>query len=486
MSDASPEAVTTGRRPSRLPRQLAPVQFLALSVATMGIFVTIFGSYGPLAVAAGSGLIFVFFFAALVAIPNAIVFAHMSTLFPQAGAGYTIVRSVLGRTLGTMFLIVQFSIWLSISAVLADEGAGLIHGQWPALNSTLMAIIFIALMFGVAILAVQRAGAVSTLLLVLELAFLVFWVIFGLTHIRVPLSTVFTFPPRYLGTSGHLGKVIGLGTFVTAIPLGVFYVDGYEWATSFTEETVNYRSVRRGVLTAAIIAIVAYIIGFPMLILTDPRFQQVAGASFPGAAVLKVVMQAGAPVLVVWAAISAFNGGLTVYLEASRLIFAGARDGRYGAWPSKILSTVTSRGVPIGATILWLVPTLIIGILTSLAKLFAFTSVMLLIDYSAIAASAIWFYIQVGRRTKLRTGAFRWFPLLPGAVIVFSITLLVMQPVNTILVAAAVLAVTFVIAVAVERSFSLPRGDEIVANSQAAGASLDDSQNAVPDSVPVE
>lgn len=469
MPDDSP---SLGGKTLRLPRQLAPVQFLALSVATMSIFVTIFGSYGPLAVAAGSGLIFVFFFAALVAIPNAIIFAHMSTLFPEAGAGYTIVRSVLGKLWGTMFLMIQIIVWLSISAVLADEGAGLIHGEWPFINTTVMTVVFIAVMFGIAMLAVHRAGAVSTLLLALELAFLLFWILFGLTHIRVPLSTVFTFPPRFLGASGHLGKVIGFGTFVTAIPLGVFYVDGYEWATSFTEETANYRSVRRGVVTAALIAIVAYIVGFPLLILTDPRFHQVAASAFPGAAVLKVVLPGAAPIVIVWAAMSAFNGGLAIYMEGSRLIFAGARDGRYGKYASRALATVTSRGVPVGATVAWLLPTLIIGLATGLAGLFAFTSVMLLIDYIAISFSAIWLYLQVGRKMSLKDGAFRWFPLLPGAVIVFAAALLVTQPINLIITSAVVLAVTFLVALAIERTFTVPRGEEIAATSQAVGGSL--------------
>jgi amino acid transporter len=460
------------RDPSfRLPRQLAPVQFLALSVATMSIFVTIFGSYGPLAVAAGSGLIFVFFFAALVAIPNAVVFAHMSTLFPQAGAGYTIVKSVLGKTLGTTFLLIQIVVWLSISAVLADEGAGLIHGEWPAVSDRLMTVVFIALMFGIAVLAVHRAGAVSTLLLALELAFLLFWIIFGATHVRVPFGDILTFPPRFLATHGHMGKVIGFSAFVTAIPLGVFYVDGYEWATSFTEETANYRSVRRGVVTAAIIALVAYIIGFPMLILTDPHFQQVAASSFPGATVLKAVLPAAAPILVVWAAISAFNGGLSIYLEGSRLIFAGARDGRYGPWASGLLAKTTSRGVPIGATILWLVPTLIIGLVTSLDKLFDFTSVMLLIDYIGLSASAIWLYVQIRDKIK-KEGAFRWFPLVPGAVIVFSLALLALQPGFEIGVALAFLAVAFALAMAAERSLSIPKADEIETNSQLAGGPI--------------
>jgi amino acid transporter len=456
--------VRTPRR--RLRPSLPAVQLVALSVGSMAIFMTIFGSYGPLAAACGTGIIFVMLFGGLVAIPNAIVYAHMATLFPEAGGGYSIIRNAIGKTFGSAFFLLQLLSWISSTGLIADEVSGLVHDEWPAVNATMFAVLLILLMFVITLLTVRLAGAISVIVMILELAFIAFWIIWGFTHLKVGIGTAFTFPPRFLGLDGHLGKVIPLGTFFIALPLGVLFIDGYEQAISFSEEVKTYRSVRKGIVQAAVVAIVSYLLAFPLLFLTDPHYQHVAAAAFPGGAVVRYVLPgAFGAAVVIWVAMSGMNAGLAIFMTGSRLIFAAARDGQFGRRAGAVLSSVTPAGVPFGATVLWLVPTLIIALITSLGALFSFTSVLLLFLYIGLSLSAVWVYVQVVRHTTLREGVFRFFPLVPVMVIVLSVVVIAGQAVHLIVISCVAFLACLVLGLLMERQIRVYRSREIAQNS---------------------
>jgi amino acid transporter len=119
--------------------------------------------------------------------------------------------------------------------------------------------------------------------------------------------------------------VIPLGTFFIALPLGVLFIDGYEQAISFSEEVKSYRSVRKGIVQAAIVAIVSYVLAFPLLFLTDPQYQRVASAAFPGGVVVHYVLPgAFGAAVVIWVAMSGMNADLAIFMTGSRLVFAAA------------------------------------------------------------------------------------------------------------------------------------------------------------------
>lgn len=465
-----------------LKKELHYAHYLALSVATIAPFLTIFGFYGPIASAAGSGIIYVFIVAGIIAVANAVVFAHMSTLYPLAGGGYSVVRNVAGPFWGLIFLVFQLIFWFSATAVLAGIAAGFLAAQWPVLNPVVVSVGLIVLMFIMAMTNIRKSGVLSTVFLILEVAFILFWFAFGLTHIRVPVNTVLAFPPQALGKHGTLGGLIAFGALVTALPLAVFNTDGYEWATSFTEELTNFRVVRRALVTAALIGVFAYIIGMPLLTLVDPNFQTVANAAFPGAVVIKAILPGIAPVLIVYVAMSSFNAALANYLQAARLIFSGGRDQQFGKRASQFFSTVNASGVPVWATVIWIIPSLLLAVLSSLQSLFSFTSVVLIIDYILLSLAAVWFYVKAGRPLGIRDGAFRWFPLVPAIVIVFGVLILVLQPVSQILISLAIFAAAFILALGVFKSPRLNDQTQIVENSTNAGSTLIPSASKAGDS----
>lgn len=441
-------------------------------MATIAPFVMIFSFYGPMASAAGTGIVYILILAGIVSVANALVFSHLSTLYPLAGGGYSIMRSIGGPFWGLVFLIWQLVLWASAVSVMSGLGAGFLHSEWPTVPAKLIMVVFVLAMFGLSLSNIRKSGTVSTVFLLLEGAFVLFWIIFGLTHMQVPIGRVFAFPPRFLGHNGHFAHTVSLAALVTALPLAIYSTDGYEWAISFSEEMSKPRVIRLAVVTAAIIATVVYILGMPLLMLTDPHFQRVATASFPGAVVLKTVLPTLAPVLIVYAAMSSFNAGLANFLQASRLLFAGGRDQQFGRTVSRWFGVVNKRGVPQWATIVWLVPSLLLAILSSLQSLFVFTSVVLVVDYMLLALGAVWFYLVAGRSLGIRDGAFRWFPLMPLIVIAAGILMIALQPNGQILQATGVFVVACIVAAVVHKKVRPATKNELIENAQQAGSVL--------------
>ncbi len=432
----------------------------------------IFGFYGGIAKAAGSGIIYIFVLAGIVSVANALVFSHLSTLYPLAGGGYSIAQSIGGPFWGMVFLIWQLVLWASAVSVMTGLAAGFLHTEWVALPIKPLMVGMVVIIFLLALSNIRNSGWVSTMFLVLEGIFVLFWIGFGFTHMQIPVSSVFAFPPHFLGHNGHFSGVVSLAALATALPLAIYSTDGYEWAISFSEEMAKPRVIRQAVVLAAVIATVVFMIGVPLLTLVDVHFQTVANAGFPGVVILKTVLPAAAPVLVIYAAMSSFNAALANFLQSSRLLFAGGRDEQFGVTISRKLRTLNRNGVPYWATIVWLVPSLLLAILSSLNNLFVFTSVVLVVDYILMALGAVWFYVKAGHSLGMKDGAFRWFPLVPLIVIVSGVFMIVLEPNAYIGDAAGLFAVACLVSWIVHRRIRPSTKDELLNTARNAGSIL--------------
>jgi len=462
------------RLAARIPlrKELSYLQFLALSVATVAPFLGIFALYSQYASAVGSGILYLFLLTGIYAVCNATVFAHMSSLYPLAGGAYAVIHNVAGKFWGLFYLMLQVIYLLSAAAVVAGFSASFLNSLFPFLSVVPTTVALLLIILILALSNIRASGIVSGTFLCLELLFIAFWFVFALTHLQVPLTTAFTFPPHSLGDHGQLAGPVSFAVFITVFPLAVFGVSGYEWATHFTEEAKNYRQVRRALVTAALIGAIALGVGQTLITLVDAHFQAVETASVPGAYVLQQLLPALAPILIVYIAMSSFNAGLANYLQASRVVFEGARNGEYGSWVSGILAKVNRAGVPQWATVLWIIPSVLLVVFPTLQSLLAFTSVLLVVAYILVSLSAIIFYLKVGRSAGMRYGAFRFFPLFPAVVILFGIVILTTQSLIDLLISAGILLVGLILAVAVHRNPRLNSSSEIVQNSLMAGSDL--------------
>lgn len=247
-------------------------------------------------------------------------------------------------------------------------------------------------------------------------------------------------------------------------------MSGYEWGSSYTEESKDFHSVRRALVMAALAAVIVCAVLMPLLFVADPHYQRVLNALVPGAQVLKDVAPALAPVLIVYVAFSSWNAAMSNFLQASRLVFDAGREGEFDATIGKGLSYVNGGGAPVVACAVWLIPTVAFVLSSRLQQLFVFSAVMLLFAYTSMSLTACYFYLRVGRRAGLRIGAFRWFPMVPAIVIAFSILGLVKQAWGDVRTALWILLGAAVVGFVRHRSIALNTGDVIAANSRAAGS----------------
>jgi amino acid transporter len=450
----------------QLRRELSLFHQFALSIATVGPFIVIFGFYGPIAGGVGTGVFYLIALVGILHVANANIFAHMSSLFPRAGGGYSIVRSTMGAYWGFIYLVIQVVYWAAVSATVVTLAASFLHSQFGWLSERPTELVLIGAIFVLALTHIVEAGRVSLAFVVLEGVFAVVWIVIALVNAH-SVGHMFTLPPHALADNGHLGSRITLSAFVATIPVAIFALSGYEWGSSYTEEAKDFRSVRRALVCAAAASVIVTAIAMPLLFVADPHYQRVLTALVPGAQVLKDVAPALAPVLIIYVAFSSWNAAMSNFLQASRLIFDAARENEFGSRIGGLLSYVNAGGAPVVASVVWLIPTVAFVLSERLQQLFVFSAVMLLFAYIAMALTASFFYLRVGRSAGLRTGAFRWFPLVPAIVIGFSVLGLVKQSWHDVRVALWILLGAAVVGFVRHRSVTLRSSPDIAANSDA-------------------
>jgi amino acid transporter len=453
----------------QLRRELSLFHQFALSIATVGPFIVIFGFYGPIAGGVGTGVFYLIALVGILHVANATIFAHMSSLFPRAGGGYSIVRSTAGNCWGFIYLVIQVVYWAAVSATVVSLAAAFLHSQFSGLPERPTELVLIASIFALALTHIVEAGRVSLAFLILEGVFALIWLVIALLNAH-SIGDMVRLPPQALGVNGHLGENISLSAFIATIPIAIFALSGYEWGSSYTEESKDFHSVRRALVMAALASVTVCAILMPLLFVADPHYQRVLTALVPGAQVLKDVAPALAPVLIVYVAFSSWNAAMSNFLQASRLVFDAGREGEFGATIGKPLSYVNSGGAPVVACAIWLIPTVAFVLSTKLQELFVFSAVMLLFAYISMSLTASYFYLRVGRRAGLRMGAFRWFPMVPAIVIAFSVLGLVKQSWSDVRTALWILLGAAVVGFVRHRSLALNSGDKIAANSRAAGS----------------
>lgn len=445
-------------------RQLTVFHTVALGIASVAPFESIFILYGTIAGQAGTGLVWIFIAAGLLAIANAYAFSTMARYFPNSGGGYETFRMAVGAPAGTMYIILTLLNWVLVVSTLAVPAASFLNDVHYIMPVPLLASILILIMLGLSLLNVRDSGLVSEIFLIFELAFTVVWIIIAVTHMKVPISVLLSYPRALVGN--HFGHAIGIGALIAALPGAMFALSGYESAIHYAEEMQDFRKIIPAVVRAAVISALVYVIAMPMVLLIDHHFSYELNAAIPGEAALVHALPGIAPVFLLYMFVSSFNGGLASYLESSRLVMNAALDGNFGAWLGRWLGRVDRRGVPYMATLIWLVPSIVTVWVTSLSTLLSFTGVTIMITYIFVSFGAMYFYWRVKGRMRVENhGAFRWFPLVPLAVIIPSIVVIVLQPLGYIETSLGVVVVGIIVALLAHRGWHWATPEELVEQS---------------------
>ncbi|PSR32679.1 MAG: hypothetical protein C7B46_13030 [Sulfobacillus benefaciens] len=470
MSAASRPLPKASKTPNGLIRQLTNTQMIALAIAGIGPFYSIFVVYGSIAQAVGTGILWLFFGAGIVAVANGLVFSHLSRYYPLAGGGYALVRQILGPAVGAMYVILSILNWVLVVAAFTGPAATFINTIHPIMSPTMLQILLILIMVLLSIGNVRLSGVVSVVFLILELCFTAFWIILGFTHLQLPWSTVMEWP-RAL--SAHaIGQPIGILAFVSAIPLAIYSLAGYESSIHYTEEMLNFKKIVTTVTVSAVGAALLYMIAMPLVLLTDHHFGLVMNAAIPGESAMIHAVHGIAPLFLLYLAISSFNGGLVSYQEASRMLMNAANDGNFGIWLKHVLGRVTQRGVPWVATLIWFVPTVLVVLIANLSTILSFTGVTIMVTYIIVAIAAIWFKAKTSKQFDLHGGAFWVFPLVPLFVIAASVVVIILQPKSYIAISVGILVAGALIGWAAFKRFRFTSTEELIQNSLRAQGEL--------------
>lgn len=363
---------------------LKPFRVLAIALAAISPTTSVFLVYGGGLEAAGTGIVYSFLLAAVIAISMAFAYAELGSVHSGAGGAYTIVREALGRGAGFVCLGLFLALGVISTAAILVASATYLHELVDVLPVNVSAMVMMAV---ITVLSLERLGSsslVATVMLWVELVVIAAFIV----ATALAAKHGFSFVTRPVEADG---ADVPFSAVLSAIALALFAFNGYDWPLYFAEETDDARrTLPRAVLIAAGLAIVIEIIAVVTATLAIGDFKAIAGADSPLAEIASdVAGDAGSKILLVGVVVAMFDTGLSANLGYARIYFASGRDRLWPGPVAALLGSQNRNGVPKGAFAVLFVGCEVLCFFTSLTELITFTSVIIATVYSLIAVSAI-------------------------------------------------------------------------------------------------
>jgi len=296
----------------------AAIEYLAAA----GLLVYVAGSLAWVAIAV----------AGLLALLAWAFFGELCGLFPTAAA----IRLYMSRSMDDRIaLSVTFSYMTTIVLVLAADAyiVGTAFTHVTGLPSWLTGVV-IALLLGLATVSnlrgLQVAGRVQDIATYAVVAVTLVLGVVAVLHGRTEASRV-----------AEHSHPHGVGSFVTAVALGVLLYSAFEWVTTNAEEVRDFRLIPRGMLiTLGILCVTCALISTGMgRLLGQGDLDSPYPQLFLGRAALGQFGYVLMCVVTLVTAVNTFNGG---FITASRFIYATAREGSL----PPVFARLNSNAVP--------------------------------------------------------------------------------------------------------------------------------------------
>jgi amino acid transporter len=421
-----------------LRRSLSVPEVVALSVSDITPMASLLVIAPAVLALAGTGGLLAYLIGCAIAVCVAACMAELGSLHPVAGGLYSIVSSVLGRPLGFLALVDYLGQAVFLPAAIALGIGAYASSLFPGIDVNLTAALMMLAVTAIACFGITFSAKLIFVFLSIEFGVLAIVAVAGLVNLDQPLS-ILTHPS--IGGNGGTLASVGAGTIIGAIATTLFSVNGYDSAINFAEETRgSARNVGIALMWAAGIAIVAELVPFFLAVYGAPSLHTFLSSETPITDVIQTNLNGTVKdIAIAGALLAIFNAVLAITLQFGRILFASGRD---QAWPhpvSRALSTVNGRGAP------W-VSTLIVGVLaavlcmfSSLVSVVTFTSVLIIVLYALIAASAIVSRIRKGERDLPRPFRMALWPLAPIIALVGVGVALSQQKASDLLITAAIM-----------------------------------------------
>ena len=365
----SADAVVADTKDDRrsLSRSVGRLDLTALGVGAIigtGIFVIIGEAIGK----SGPAIILAFVLAGVTCVFSALSYAELASTIPVSGSAYTYTYATLGEVVAWIIgwdLILEYG--FSVATVAVGWGGYLNVLLGDVFGSTLPnsianpvgedggvvnvpAVFLVAVITGVLIVGVKESTRFNTVMVVVKLAVLAFFIILGVTAINTDNYTPFA-PDGFSGVT-------------SAAALIFFAYIGFDAVSTSGEESKRPgRDLPWAIIGSLIIATVIYILVAIVATGLLPADQLAAPANVdaPLAAALDkgAGFSAGADIVAVGALVAITSVVLTILYGQTRITFAMCRD---GLLPNG-LARLSKRRTP------WLI-TLIVGGLAALMAAF--------------------------------------------------------------------------------------------------------------------
>ena len=379
-------------------------------IAPFGIFGSVFqGSGGMVALAYAIGMVAMMF--------TALSYSQMSRAFPMAGSVYTYAGRGISPPVGFLAGWMILLDYVLVPALLYLIAAIAMNSLVSGIPVWLWLVGFVVLNTVVNYMGIEMTARVNKVMLAAELVVLAIFLVIGIVALTQGKGRGFDFSPLYDSGTFSWSLVFG------AVSIAVLSFLGFDGISTLAEENKeSAEAIGRAMVAALLLAGVLFIVQtwVASLLVTDPE-ALVAKGDPGGTAFYDAAAVAGGPWLSKLTALATaiawgFANSLVAQAATSRLLYAMARDRQL---PSFLARVHKSKGVPVNATLLVAVVSLVLGLYFS-TRDDGISLLSTLVNFGALTAFLA-LHVSVVVHYLVRGGSRDWWRHLIAPAIGFAI-----------------------------------------------------------------
>ncbi|RBY95283.1 amino acid permease [Blastococcus sp. TF02-8] len=345
-------------------------------IAPFGIFGGVFqASGGMVALAYAVGMLAMAFTAAS--------YSQMSRAFPMAGSVYTYAGRGIAQPVGFVAGWMILLDYVLVPGLLYLIAAVAMNSIWSAVPVWVWLVAFVVLNTVVNYFGIEFTARVNRIMLVAELIVLAIFLVIGVVALAGGKGGGWDLTPIYNSDTFSLELVFG------AVSVAVLSFLGFDGISTLAEENRDAaRSIGKSMIAALALAGTLFIVQtwIAALLVENPE-KLISEGDAAGTAFYDAAEVAGGHWLSVLTAVATaiawgFANSLVAQAATSRLLFAMARDRQL---PGFLASVHPTRRVPVNATLLVAVVSLVLGLYMN-SRDDGITLLSTLVNFGALSA----------------------------------------------------------------------------------------------------
>jgi amino acid transporter len=351
---------------------------------------------------------------------TALSYAQMSQAFPMAGSVYTYAGRGIAPPVGFLAGWMILLDYVLVPGLLYLIAAIAMNSLISSIPVWIWLIGFVVLNTAVNYMGIEMTAKVNMVMLVAELVVLAIFLVIGIVALAQGKGRGFDFSPIYNSSTFSVSLVFG------AVSVAVLSFLGFDGISTLAEENKETaRAIGRSMVAALLLAGVLFIVQTWVASLLVPHPAQLlskgdpAGTSFYDSAEVAGGLWLSKLTALATAIAWGFANSLVAQAATSRLLYAMARDRQL---PSFLAKIHPRKGVPVNATLLVAVVSLVVGLFfynltDGISKLSTLVNFGALTAFLALHAAVVVHFI-------VRRGSRDWWrhlvvPVLGFAILVY-------------------------------------------------------------------